>query len=206
MKQSDPQEITFILVDDHPVVRDGMEAMLLSEPGFDSLGTAADGTELMAMLEGGTMPDLVITDVRMPRGDGFAVLAGVKEKYPNVKVLMIAGSPIKAECDEARNQGASGYISKSADLSRLVEAIRKVMAGGEFVADIKDEAPAVLSVREREVLQLFSQGLTREEVAAELGLGPETIKTHTRLIMKKLNVPNTLSAVTQAIKMGVIRP
>ena len=200
------EAITFILVDDHPVVRDGMEAMLLSEPGFDSLGTAADGTELMTMMDAGSVPDIIITDVRMPRGDGFAVLSGVKEKYPNVKVLMIAGSPISAERDEAKAQGASGYVSKSADLERLVDAVRKIMNGAEFIEDVKDEAPAVLSVREREVLQLFSQGLTREEVAKELGLGPETIKTHTRLIMKKLNVPNTLSAVTQAIKMGIIRP
>ncbi|MBQ4440025.1 MAG: response regulator transcription factor [Kiritimatiellae bacterium] len=197
--------INFLLVDDHPVVRDGMEAMLMSEEDFDSLGTAADATEALEALEG-CAPDVIITDVRMPRGDGFTLLKEVRKRHPKVKVLMIAGSPTAAERDEAKALGASGYISKSADLERLVEVVRKIAAGCEFVCDGKEDVPAILSMREREVLRLFSQGKTREEVAQALDLGTETVKTHVRIIMKKLGVPNTLSAVTSAIKMGIIRP
>lgn len=199
------KNINFLLVDDHPVVRDGMEAMLLSEEDFDSLGTASDGAEALETLETCT-PDIVITDVRMPNGDGFSLLQAIRKRYPKVKVLMLAGSPTAAERDEARAMGASGYISKSSDLERLVDVIRRIVAGSPFIEDAQDEVPSILSMREREVLQLFSKGMTREEVAQALDLGTETIKTHVRLIMKKLRVPNTLSAVTAAIKMGIIRP
>ncbi len=197
--------INFLLVDDHPVVRDGMEAMLMSEEDFDSLGTAADATEALETLETCT-PDVLITDVCMPRGDGFTLLKEVRKRYPKIKVLMLAGSPTAAERDEAKAMGASGYMSKSADLERLVEVVRKIAAGSEFVCDAKEDIPAILSMREREVLMLFSKGMTREEVAQALDLGTETVKTHVRIIMKKLGVPNTLSAVTSAIKMGIIRP
>ena len=198
--------MNFILVDDHPVVRDGMEAMLLSENDFESYGTAADANEALGLVRA-KPPDVVLTDVRMPRGDGFQLLSALRKEFPSVGVIMLAGSPLAAERDEARAAGARGYISKSADLELLVSSVRKVMDDNVYFAeDVQDDGPSVLSAREIQVLKLFSEGFTREEVATRLGLGPETVKTHTRLIMKKLDVPNTLAAVTAAIRLGILRP
>ena len=197
--------ITFILVDDHPVVRDGMEAMLLSEEDFDSFGTAADADEAIALVRA-KPPDVVLTDVRMPKGDGFQLLTALRAEFPKVQVIMLAGSPLSAERDEAKEAGARGYVSKSVQLEKLVDMVRLVVSDPEaFVEDVSDEAPTILSAREIQVLKAFAAGKTREEVAAELGVGTETVKTHTRLIMKKLDVPNTLSAVTTALRLGLIR-
>ena len=197
--------ITFILVDDHPVVRDGMEAMLLSEEDFESYGTAADADEAISLVSA-KPPDVVLTDVRMPRGDGFQLLNALRTEYPNVHVIMLAGSPLSAERDEAKEAGARGYVSKSVQLEKLVDMVRLVVSDPEaFVEDVSDEAPTILSAREIQVLKAFAAGKTREEVAAELGVGTETVKTHTRLIMKKLDVPNTLSAVSTALRLGLMR-
>ena len=197
--------ITFILVDDHPVVRDGMEAMLLSEEDFESYGTAADADEALTLVRA-KAPDVVLTDVRMPKGDGFQLLTALHAEFPKVQVIMLAGSPLSAERDEAKEAGARGYVSKSVQLEKLVDMVRLVVSDPEaFVEDVSDEAPTILSAREIQVLKAFAAGKTREEVAAELGVGTETVKTHTRLIMKKLDVPNTLSAVTTALRLGLIR-
>lgn len=197
--------ITFILVDDHPVVRDGMEAMLLSEEDFESFGTAADADEAIALVRA-KPPDVVLTDVRMPKGDGFQLLNALRAEFPKVRVIMLAGSPLSAERDEAKEAGARGYVSKSVQLEKLVGMVRLVVSDPQaFVEDVSDEAPTILSAREIQVLKAFAAGKTREEVAAELGVGTETVKTHTRLIMKKLDVPNTLSAVTTALRLGLIR-
>ena len=197
--------ITFILVDDHPVVRDGMEALLLSEEDFESFGTAADADEAIALVRA-KPPDVVLTDVRMPKGDGFQLLNALRTEFPKVRVIMLAGSPLSAERDEAKEAGARGYVSKSVQLEKLVGMVRLVVSDPQaFVEDVSDEAPTILSAREIQVLKAFAAGKTREEVAAELGVGTETVKTHTRLIMKKLDVPNTLSAVTTALRLGLIR-
>jgi DNA-binding NarL/FixJ family response regulator len=197
--------ITFILVDDHPVVRDGMEAMLLSEEDFESFGTAADADEAITLVRA-KPPDVVLTDVRMPKGDGFQLLTALRAEFPKVQVIMLAGSPLSAERDEAKEAGARGYVSKSVQLEKLVDMVRLVVSDPQaFVEDVSDEAPTILSAREIQVLKAFAAGKTREEVAAELGVGTETVKTHTRLIMKKLDVPNTLSAVTTALRLGLIR-
>lgn len=200
------KKITFILVDDHPVVRDGMEAMLLSENDFDSLGTAASANEALQRMRVQT-PDVVLCDVRMPGGDGFQLLSAVRKEFPAVNVILLAGSPQSAERDEAHLAGARGYISKAADLEFLVTGIRTVVDDpAAFVEDVGGEtSPSLLSNREKQVLRLFAEGKTRDEVAAALSLSAETIKTHTRIIMKKLNVPNTLSAVTTSIRLGLIR-
>ena len=197
--------ITFILVDDHPVVRDGMEAMLLSEEDFESYGTAADADEALTLVRA-KKPDVVLTDVRMPKGDGFQLLNALRKEFPEVHVIMLAGSPLSAERDEAKEAGARGYVSKSVELEKLVDMIRSVVADPEaFAEDVSDEAPTILSAREIQVLKVFAAGMTREEVAAELGVGVETVKTHMRLIMKKLDVPNSLCAVTTAMRLGLMR-
>ena len=148
----------------------------------------------------------MLTDVRMPKGDGFQLLTALRAEFPKVHVIMLAGSPLSAERDEAKEAGARGYVSKSVQLEKLVDMVRLVVSDPQaFVEDVSDEAPTILSAREIQVLKAFAAGKTREEVAAELGVGTETVKTHTRLIMKKLDVPNTLSAVTTALRLGLIR-
>ena len=197
--------IKFILVDDHPVVRDGMETMLLSEEGFESLGTAAGGTDALALCRA-VRPDVVLSDVRMPDMDGFETLRAVRAEFPDMRFILLAGMPIAAERDQARQEGANGYISKSAELEELVAAIRRSVKDREaFVEDVTEESPSVLTARELEVLRAMATGKNRDQAAAELGIGPETVKTHLRTIMRKLNASNTVAAITTAIRLGLLR-
>lgn len=197
--------IKFILVDDHPVVRDGMETMLLSEEGFESLGTAAGGTDALALCRA-VRPDVVLSDVRMPDMDGFETLRAVRAEFPDMRFILLAGMPIAAERDQARQEGANGYISKSAELEELVAAIRRsVKDRAAFVEDVTEESPSVLTARELEVLRAMATGKNRDQAATELGIGPETVKTHLRTIMRKLNASNTVAAITTAIRLGLLR-
>lgn len=198
--------INFILVDAHPIVRDGIEALLLSEDDFDSFGTASDAREAIALVRS-KPPDVALVDVCLPNDDGFRLLSDLRREFPSVRVIMLAGTPLLSERNEARIAGARGYVSKGVSLARLVELVRcAVRDPSAFVEDVWNGVSSPLSARELQVLKQFSTGKTRVDVAKALGLGPETIKSHTRVIMRKLGVPNTLAAVTTVIRMGLIRP
>lgn len=197
--------IKFILVDDHPVVREGMETMLLSEEGFESLGTASGGAEALELCRR-THPDVMMSDVRMPGMDGFETLRAVRAEFPQLRFILLAGMPIAAERDQARQEGANGYISKSAELEELVAAIRQAVSDPKsFVEDVTEESPSLLTARELEVIRTLATGKNRDQAAEALGIGPETVKTHTRTIMRKLGATNTVSAIATAIRLGLLR-
>lgn len=197
--------ITIVIVDDHPMVREGLEAMLLTERGFKVNALAEDGEDAVFVCKA-NKPDIVLCDIRMPGDDGFATLIKLKKIHPDIKVLMLAGMPLKEEEARARELGAKGYLPKSVDIRILVSAIRDIASGGDFVSEEFISAPSLLSSRELEVLKLLASGKQRDEIAVALGIGSESVKTHLKGIMTKLNCPNATSSVGKAYELGILRP
>lgn len=197
--------ISILIVDDHPMVREGLGAMLATESGFEVAGMVADGAEAVEFCRG-RKPDLVLCDIRMPVMDGFGLLAELRRLDPSAKVLMFAGMPLKDEEARARELGAKGYLPKSVDIRVLTESIRGIAAGTvDFACEEFVAAPSALSARELQVLKLLARGRQRDEIAAELGIGAESVKTHLKGIMTKLGCPNATSAVGKAYELGILR-
>ena len=193
--------IRILIVDDHPMVREGLAAMLESEEGFAVVGLAANGEEALAKAAAAN-PDVILSDVRMPKLDGFAMLARLK----GAKVLLLAGMPLKDEEQRARDLGAKGYLPKDVDQDRLSDVIREIAAKDDvFVCDAFQSAPSLLTARELDVLKHLSKGLQRDQIAAALGIGAESVKTHLKGIMVKLHAPNATSAVGRAFELGILR-
>ena len=193
--------IRILIVDDHPMVREGLAAMLESEEGFAVVGLAANGEEALSKVVA-AKPDVILSDVRMPKLDGFAMLARLR----GAKVLLLAGMPLKDEEQRARDLGAKGYLPKDVDQDRLSDVIREIAAKDDvFVCDEFQSAPSLLTARELDVLKHLSKGLQRDQIAAALGIGPESVKTHLKGIMVKLHAPNATSAVGRAFELGILR-
>lgn len=197
--------ISILIVDDHPMVREGLEAMLMSEDGFNVVALAANGTEALEQISV-HRPNVVLSDVRMPKKDGFQMLEEAVKLYPGIKVILLAGMPLKEEEYRARIQGAAGYLPKDVDQDRLTAVIKAIASGAEtFACETFQAAPSLLTVREMEVLKLVAQGNQRDQIATALGIGAESVKTHLKGIMTKLNCPNATSAVGRAYETGILR-
>ena len=199
--------IRVLIVDDHPIVRDGLEVLLASEKGISIHGTAASAEEAVALCEKKGAPDVVVTDVHMPGGmTGLELAARLKKTCPSARVLLLAGMPLKAEVDEARALGAAGYLPKSSKRGVLAAAIRRVVAEpGVFVEEAYVQPKTILSAREAEILKYMALGKTREEIAMILGIGFETVRTHTKNIIVKLDASNSTGAVSRAYELGLLR-
>ena len=197
-----------LIVDDHPVVRNGLEAMLSVEEDIEVSATVEGGDAAVAWCAKNprALPDVIVTDVHMPKGDGFALLAAVRNAYPSVRVLLLAGMPLKDEENRAREDGARGYLPKSLDGQALVKAIRRIAkANGGFVSNDYVPNTGILSDKELTVLQYASEGKTRAEMAVILNIHPETVKTHLKHIMEKFDTVNTVASVARGFELGLLR-
>ena len=200
--------LSVLIVDDHPIVRDGLAALLSADDAFAPVGTMEGGEELLAFCKTNGPPDILVSDVRMPKMDGFQLLARCRKLYPETMVVLLAGLPLAREEERARTMGARGYLPKSVSGERL-KAILKSVAAKEtdFAHEEAGEAPdpALLTARERAVLELLAKGLTREEIGTVEHVSSETVKTQVRSILLKLDVPNAVAAVATAYKRGILR-
>ena len=198
--------ITIVIVDDHPMVREGLEAMLTSEEGFSVVAVVPNG---VAALEACALhrPSLVLTDVRMPKMDGFEFLKNARSVYPSTRVLLLAGMPLIEEASRAREMGAGGYLPKSIDQDVLTREIRKIVEDPAYFAceEIQPVGTELLTSRELVVLKGVAQGKQRDEIGRELGIGLESIKTHMRNILNKLGATNATAAVARAYELGILR-
>lgn len=195
---------SILIVDDHPMVREGLDAMFSSERDF-SVESASNGMEALKRVAKKEY-DVILCDIRMPMMDGFETLAGIRRRRFTQNVLLMAGMPLKEEEERARREGARGYLPKNADADRLIAAIREIVENKDtFVVEEFTAAPSLLTGREMDVLQLVAQGLQRDEIARALGIGPESVKTHMKGIMTKLDRPNATSAVGRAYELGILR-
>jgi DNA-binding NarL/FixJ family response regulator len=198
-------QLDLLIVDDHAVVREGLEAMLASAPGISRIVTAAS---VAAGLQACTaaVPAVILLDLRMPGADGFSALAAILPRWPAVRIIMLSASATAAEVALARRNGAAGYLSKTADRATLLRAIQQVAAGGTFfVADPQAEAEDPhLSARELEVLHHLGRGLSNDDLGQALGISGETIKSHTKAIFTKLRVAGRAEAVARAYELGLM--
>lgn len=196
-----------MIVDDHPVVREGMAAMLSTERDFRVVGACANGEEALASIRRAA-PDLALMDVRMPRLGGFETLVKMRQVAPQVRVMLLAGLPARSELERAREMGAAGYLPKSVSQDRLVAALRQAAADPSSFASDERATPVyggILTERETEILGYFAKGKTREEVGIILGLSPETVKNHIKRITQKLEAVNTPSAIARGYELGILK-
>ena len=205
--------VRVLLADDHLVVRAGLRAMLDPVPDLEVVGEAGDGAEALS-LAGSLRPDVVLMDLRMPGTDGVTATARLRELHPRVSVLVLTTYDTDADILRAIEAGATGYLLKDATRDELLGAIRSAAAGRSILASgvasrllgrMRGPAPATLSAREIEVLELVARGRTNKEIARRLHLSEATVKTHLLHVFSKLQVEDRTQAVTTALEAGVIR-
>jgi DNA-binding NarL/FixJ family response regulator len=192
------------LVDDHRVVARSLKAYLESFAGLQVIGIAASGEDLLAKLDQ-WQPDIVIQDLLLPGGiDGVETTRRVLKRSPDTRVIVLTASTDEARMLGALRAGARGYVRKDAEPEVLLDAVRAVAAGRRFV-DAPAQAPVEdLTARERDVLARVLRGASNREIADELGVGEETVKTHVAHLLNKLQAENRVQAVARALKLGLV--
>ncbi|WP_188188985.1 response regulator [Nonomuraea sp. SYSU D8015] len=207
--------IRLIIVDDHPVVRDGLRGIFADDDAFEVVGEAADGPEALAVALRSD-PDVVLLDLRMPRMSGAEVIRRLREQTPGIHVLVLTTFDNDADVLPAIEQGATGYLLKDtprADLRRAVlAAARGETVLSPTVARIltqqarSTEQQRTLSPRELEVLRLIARGATNRDIAGKLFITEATVKTHLLHIFAKLAVKDRAAAVAAAYEAGLLKP
>ncbi|UCG25518.1 MAG: response regulator transcription factor [Chloroflexota bacterium] len=206
--------IRIVVADDHEVVRKGLMLVLRQEPDFEIVGEAHNGREAVA-LSAQRAPDLALLDWKMPEMDGLAAAAIIRQQSPEVRTLILSGAPIEAAALDALDAGVDGFVHKDTSPADLAQAIRIVAGGKKFLGpEIKQAlteraqtaaAPKVsLSPREMDVLQLMATAATYREIGEQLYIGEETVRSHAKSILVKLDQPNRTQAVITAIRAGLI--
>lgn len=205
--------IRLLLVDDHPVVREGLRGMLSSQPDFLVVGEANDGGEGVA-LAAQLQPDVVLMDLRMPRLDGVGAIRQIVERKIATHVLVLTTYDSDTDIVRAIEAGATGYLLKDAPRQELFRAVRAAAKGESSLAPAvasrllgRMRAPAEeqLSEREVEVLQLVAKGTSNRLVGRALHISEATVKTHLVHIFGKLGVSDRTAAVTVALERGILR-
>lgn len=205
-----------LIVEDDPMMQLGLEQSLAAYPQLTLIGQAEDGyLGVAAALE--LKPDVVVMDIGLPRLDGIAATQKIKEALPNVRVVMLTSHTTETEIIAALSSGADAYCIKGASVDRLLSAIEAAYEGATYldpqiarkvIDHLKPPAPtgnfAQLSQRELEVLKLMVEGLSNPEIASQLYLSPNTVKTHVRGIMNKLAVDDRVQAAVVALRAGIV--
>ncbi|KPI05442.1 two component transcriptional regulator, LuxR family [Actinobacteria bacterium OK006] len=211
---TDDAVITLLIVDDHPVVRDGLRGMFESAPGFTVLGEAANGVEAVA-LTASLDPDVVLMDLRMPGGNGVEAIAELTRRGVRAKVLVLTTYDTDSDTLPAIEAGATGYLLKDAPREELFTAVRAAAQGrtvlspavaSRLVSAVRAPASTQdsLSAREREVLALVAKGTSNREIARVLFISEATVKTHLTHLYAKLGVNNRAAAVAVAYDRGIL--
>jgi DNA-binding NarL/FixJ family response regulator len=210
--------IRLLLADDHPVVRAGLAGLLSDEPDLEVVAEASDGEEAVR-LTAATGPDVVLMDLRMPRMDGVAATAAIvaaRGAAETPRVLILTTYESDDQILAAIEAGAGGYLLKAAPQAEIVAGIRSVAAGQsalspqvavrlvERMRRPATPATAVLTPRETEVLRLVALGTANKRIAAQLGIGESTVKTHLLNVFEKLGVTDRTRAVTLAMERGLL--
>ena len=207
-----------LLVEDHIVVRQGIKALLSDEPDLEIVGEADDGrAALLAVLK--LQPDLVLMDISMPGLNGIEATRQIRQRHPEVKVVVLSMHANEEYVFQVLRAGASGYVLKQSDSSEVLTAIRAALSGGSFLSppisravidDYVRRAEArgqesdldLLTSREREVLQLLAEGLSNREIAEQLNISVKTVETHRSNMMNKLDVDSKTELVKYALRKG----
>jgi DNA-binding NarL/FixJ family response regulator len=203
------EPIRVVCIDDHPLILAGVESMLDAEPGLVYTGGATSGEDGISLFRR-ERPDVALVDLRMNGLSGHATIAAIKNEFPEARMIALTTYKGDDDIHRALAAGARGYILKDLMHQELVEAIRRVQAGGRWIApqaaeQLAENAPRIeLTGRELEVLRLIADGNRNKEVAGILNVSEDTVKFHVKSILGKLGVNDRTHAVTVAIKRGIL--
>lgn len=214
------QPLRVVLADDHEVVRRGLAMVLEADGGFRVIGEARNGQEAVDLAIR-LRPDLVLLDVRMPGVDGIQAAKSIKQEAPEVRVLMLTGISAAPATLKMFQGAADGYILKDATPAELLDAVRCVAGGRPYLQpsiirqlfgavtienDAEEEPPIVspLTPREVDILRLMATSHTNREIARQLGVSEETVRTHVKHILRKLSQPDRTQAVVAAMRAGLL--
>ena len=205
----DTANIRIMIIDDHPVVRAGLESMLSTQPDMDVVASASSGREALALLETIT-PDVILMDLRMSGMSGLDAIRAINLRPDPPRILVLTSFDAEEDIYQSVGAGAHGYILKDTPQDRLLEAIHLIYAKKRyFPADIAARliermARSNLTPRERQVLQLVAKGLTNKEIGRALGISDNTARNHVNSIIEKLEVSDRTEAATIAIRQGLV--
>lgn len=209
--------IKVLVVDDHPVVRQGLRAFLKLQETIDLVGEAADGIEATAKVRE-LFPDIVLMDLVMPEVDGVTAIREIKKISPKTQVLVLTSFADDERVFSAIEAGALGYLMKDASPQDVIQAIQDVSEGKPVLhpeiakklmheVSSAHEKPLIerLTPREREVLTLIVKGYSNQEMACELMISEKTVKTHVSNILSKLHLADRTQAAVYALREGLVR-
>lgn len=216
ISSSESSSLRILIVEDDPMMQLGLEQTLSEQPGFEIVGQAEDGysgVEAARRLK----PDIVVMDIGLPRLDGIAATQQIKRELADVRVVVLSSHTTETEIIAALSSGADAYCIKGANVDRLLAAIAAAQEGATYldpqiarkvIEHLKPPSPSNnvghLSQRELEVLKLMVEGRSNPEIAAELFLSPNTVKTHVRGIMNKLAVDDRVQVAVVALRNGLV--
>lgn len=208
--------IRILIADDHIIIREGLRALLRTEPDFEVVGEAADGESAVAQALA-LKPDVILLDMVMPRLDGLAAILLIKQNQPEARILVLTSFSEDDKVFPAIKAGALGYLLKDTSPADLLRAIRDVSRGEaslhpaiarKVIHELerpphRPPTPDPLTEREVEVLQLIAQGLPNQEIAERLNISERTVRTHVSTILSKLHLANRTQAALYAIHTGL---
>lgn len=198
-----------LAVDDHPVVRAGVAAMLASETDIELIAQASNGAEAITLFRA-ERPDVVLMDLQMPKVDGVSAITAIRDFDPDARIIALTTYDGDADIHRALAAGAVAYLLKDAMVEQLIAAIKSASAGKRVIpADVAGKIAeftprADLTARELEVLRYVAKGMGNKEIAGMIGRSPETVKAHLENIFQKLEAKDRAHAVTIALKRGFI--
>ncbi|GAA4062263.1 response regulator transcription factor [Flavobacterium cheonanense] len=197
--------ITLVIAEDHQALIDGIRSFLEYEEDITVLGEANDG-EMLIDLVRKKQPQIVLTDIRMPKCDGICATKTIKKEFPNTKIIAFSMFDQAEAIHQMKDAGVSGYIMKNSSLKKVLEAIRIVAKNGIYfddsitTTDVTSKEEIVLSTREKEILRLIGEGKTSQEIADILFIGKSTVDTHRKNILKKMNIQGKTDLIRFAVE------
>ena len=209
-----------MIVDDHALMRNGLEAMLESDPSYEVVGVAADGMSAIRTVSD-LKPDIVMMDLTMPRTSGIDAIVQIKRKHPQIKIIALTFHKEDKYIHATLEAGADAYVLKDDSRTELFSALANVVAGKNYLSpsvvdkvvagylsgnDASENKPSweILTRREREVIKLIAEGQRTKEIATYLSLSPKTIEKHRTNLMRKLDLHNVSEVTVYAIKNGFV--
>ena len=206
-----------VLVDDHQMFLDGLEMILSSQADFHIVGTARDGWQALSIIEE-QKPDVILSDLNMPEMDGLELVKRLKQKFPEIKVLVLSMMNDKETVSSIMDVEAEGFILKNSNKADLVKAVKAVYAGDTYYSNEiltimlsryqrkarQEEAKKLLTERELEILQLVAEEMTSEKIAEKLFISPRTVETHRKNILAKTQANTLIGLIKFAVKNDLI--